>query len=67
MDLQLKGKRAVVTGSTVGIGFATAAGLSREGASVVINGRTPRRVEDAVRKIQALGGTGQVSGVAADL
>ena len=38
MDLQLRGKRALVTGSTAGIGFAAAAGLFREGASVVVNG-----------------------------
>src|SRR4051794_31891492 len=67
MDLQLRGKRALVTGSTVGIGFAAAAGVYREGATVFVNGRTPQRVEDAVRKIQGAGGGGEVSGVAADL
>jgi NAD(P)-dependent dehydrogenase (short-subunit alcohol dehydrogenase family) len=66
MDLQMRGKRALVTGSTAGIGLAAAAGLSREGASVVINGRTPQRVEEAVRKIRD-GGGGEVSGIAADL
>jgi NAD(P)-dependent dehydrogenase (short-subunit alcohol dehydrogenase family) len=67
MDLQLRGKRALVTGSTAGIGFAAAAGLFREGASVIINGRTPQRVEEAVGKIRGLGGDGEVSGIAADL
>ncbi len=67
MDLQLAGKTALVTGSTAGIGLATAQGLFREGASVIINGRSPQRIEDAVRKIEALGGRGRVSGVAADL
>ena len=67
MDLQLRGKRALVTGSTAGIGFAAAAGLFREGASVVINGCTPHRVEEAVQKIRGLGGDGEVSGIAADL
>ena len=43
MDLQLRGKRALVTGSTAGIGFAAVAGLFREGASVIINGRTPQQ------------------------
>lgn len=57
----------MVTGSTAGIGFAAAAGLFREGASVVINGRTPHRVEEAVEKIRGLGGDGEVSGIAADL
>src|SRR5882757_1388990 len=66
MDLQLRGKRALVTGSTAGIGFAAAAGLFREGASVVVNGRTPQRVEEAVAKIRATG-DGEVSGIAADL
>ena len=50
MDLQLRGKRALVTGSTAGIGFAAAAGLYKEGASVVVNGRTPKRVEQAIGK-----------------
>ena len=66
MDLQLRGKRALVTGSTAGIGFAAATGLFREGASVVVNGRTPQRVEEAVAKIQATG-EGEVSGIATDL
>ena len=38
MDLKLKGKRALVTGSTAGIGFAVVLGLAREGAAVVVNG-----------------------------
>ena len=69
MDLQLVGKRALVTGSTAGIGLATAMGLYREGASVCINGRTPQRVEQAVHQIKALPtiGTPEVTGVAADL
>jgi NAD(P)-dependent dehydrogenase (short-subunit alcohol dehydrogenase family) len=67
MDLQLQGKRALVTGSTAGIGFATAVGLVREGVSVVINGRASGRVEEAVKSIRGLGGSGTVSGVAADL
>ncbi len=43
MDLRLRGKRALVTGSTAGIGFAAAAELYREGASIVINGRKAQR------------------------
>ena len=39
MDFKLRGKRALVTGSTQGIGFAIALGLAREGAAVVVNGR----------------------------
>jgi NAD(P)-dependent dehydrogenase (short-subunit alcohol dehydrogenase family) len=69
VDLQLVGKRALVTGSTAGIGFATAAGLYREGASVVVNGRTQPRVEEAVRRLRGLpaAGSPEVTGVAADL
>jgi NAD(P)-dependent dehydrogenase (short-subunit alcohol dehydrogenase family) len=67
MDLQLVGKRTLVTGSTAGIGFAAAAGLYREGASVVLNGRSAERVEQAVKKIKEVGGDGEVSGIAADL
>jgi len=53
-----------VTGSTAGIGFAIAKALAAEGASVVLNGRTEARVEQAVA---ALASVGQVSGIAADL
>jgi NAD(P)-dependent dehydrogenase (short-subunit alcohol dehydrogenase family) len=70
MDLQLAGKRALVTGSTAGIGFAAAAGLYREGASVAINGRNRQRVEDAVRAMRGMTTGvpgGEVSGVVADL
>ena len=42
MDLQLRGKRALVTGSTAGIGLAAAAGLYQEVASVKINERMPQ-------------------------
>src|SRR4051812_14248362 len=66
MDLQFKGKRALVTGSTAGIGLAAATGLFKEGASVVVNGRTKERVEEAVAKVRGTGG-GEVSGIAADL
>ena len=47
MDLELKGKRALVSGSTAGIGWAIAAGLAGEGAEVVLNGRTEARVAAA--------------------
>ena len=69
MDLQLAGKRALVTGSTAGIGLAAASALAREGASVVLNGRTAERVEEAARGLQneLKGSGGEVVGVAADL
>jgi len=50
MDLQLNGKRALITGSTVGIGFAIAKALAEEGVQVVVNGRTEERVSEAQRK-----------------
>jgi NAD(P)-dependent dehydrogenase (short-subunit alcohol dehydrogenase family) len=67
MDLQLNGKKALVSGSTAGIGFAIASLLAQEGASVVVNGRSQRSVEEAVRRIQGQHKDAQVSGVAADL
>jgi NAD(P)-dependent dehydrogenase (short-subunit alcohol dehydrogenase family) len=52
MDLDLSGKLALVTGSTRGIGLATAIGLARMGAEVVVNGRTAGAVEAAIGKIR---------------
>jgi NAD(P)-dependent dehydrogenase (short-subunit alcohol dehydrogenase family) len=66
MDLELKGKRALVTGSTAGIGFAIAGVLAKEGARVVVNGRTQEGVDEAVAKIKASAG-GDVVGFAGDL
>ncbi|HMF13073.1 MAG TPA: SDR family NAD(P)-dependent oxidoreductase [Gemmataceae bacterium] len=67
MDLQLANKKALVTGSTAGIGFAIASLLAQEGASVVVNGRSQRRVEQAVQRLQTERNNAQVTGVAADL
>jgi NAD(P)-dependent dehydrogenase (short-subunit alcohol dehydrogenase family) len=67
MDLGLRDKRALVTGSTAGIGYATALGLAREGAAVIINGRTRERVEAAVAKLKDTVPGATVRGVAADL
>ncbi|MGD8368816.1 MAG: SDR family oxidoreductase [Desulfobacterales bacterium] len=68
MDLQLEGKQAIVTGSTQGIGFAIAAALAGEGASVVVNGRTQDKVEKALDRLdEQAGGTIKARGVAADL
>ncbi|MGH9745717.1 MAG: SDR family NAD(P)-dependent oxidoreductase [Candidatus Acidiferrales bacterium] len=67
MDLQLKGKRVLVTGSTAGIGFAAARGFAAEGASVVVNGRGQERVDAAVREIRKLQTSADVSGVVGDV
>ena len=67
MNLQLDGRTALVTGSTAGIGFATARLLTAESASVVINGRSQERVDAAVREIRKLHPGANVSGVATDL
>ena len=66
MDLELKGKTVFITGSTVGIGFATAKALLSEGASVVLNGRTPASVTTAVKKLEQEFPNESVSGIAAD-
>jgi NAD(P)-dependent dehydrogenase (short-subunit alcohol dehydrogenase family) len=62
MNLQLSEKRALVTGSTAGIGFAIAEVLANEGATVIVNGRTQKRVDAALAKLK-----GAVEGIAADL
>ena len=67
MDLGIAGKRALVTGSTAGIGFATARALAREGAQVILNGRTQARVDAAVAGIRAELRGAHIGGVAADL
>lgn len=67
MDLQISGKRALITGSTAGIGFAIATELAREGVNVVINGRRPQQVAAAVERLRHLVDGSQVDGIAADL
>ena len=67
MDLRLGGKRALVTGSTAGIGFAAAARLAEEGASVAINGRSAERVEEALRRTRERAPEAEILGVVADL
>lgn len=67
MDLQLDDKTALITGSTLGIGYAIAEALAREGATVIVNGRTRERVEQAQQRIRATGARGRVLGAVADL
>ncbi|KAF0843142.1 NAD(P)-dependent dehydrogenase (short-subunit alcohol dehydrogenase family) [Methylovorus glucosotrophus] len=66
MDLKLNGKLALVTGSTAGIGYAIAATLAREGAKVIINGRTQSAVNKAIAEIKTSTNT-EVLGFAGDL
>jgi NAD(P)-dependent dehydrogenase (short-subunit alcohol dehydrogenase family) len=67
MNLDLNGRHALVTGSTAGIGFATARLLAIEGASVIVNGRTPSRVSAAVQQIQEAAPNAECRGAVADL
>ena len=67
MHIDLKGKTAVVTGSTRGIGYAIAAGLAGAGATVVITGRKQADVDQALAKLRDKVPGAQVRGVAADL
>ena len=66
MDLQLKGKIALVTGSTAGIGLAIATALAHEGARVIVNGRSRGSVDDVVASLRSLTG-GYLQGFAGDL
>jgi NAD(P)-dependent dehydrogenase (short-subunit alcohol dehydrogenase family) len=66
MDLHLTKKIALVTGSTAGIGNAIATSLAREGASVIVTGRTPAAVAAAVVAMKSATG-GEVVGFAGDL
>jgi len=66
MDLELAGRTAFVSGSTQGIGFEIAKALAREGASVVVNGRTASRVAESVHALEAAVPGSDVSGIAAD-
>src|SRR5258708_503440 len=67
MNLGLQGKLAVVSGSTAGIGFAIAAALAAESATVIVNGRTEARVNAALDKIRQRVKNADVRGIPADL
>ena len=66
MDLGLQNKLALITGSSAGIGYAIAEALVREGARVVVNGRTPENVAAAVSKLNGIA-AGHAVAFAADL
>jgi NAD(P)-dependent dehydrogenase (short-subunit alcohol dehydrogenase family) len=67
MIIDLKDRKAVVTGSTAGIGRAIAEGLARAGAAVVINGRGDAKVNNALAEMRAMFPKAEISGVAADV
>ncbi len=67
MHIDLSGRRAVVSGSTAGIGWAIARGLAQAGADVVVNGRDPQRVDEATRRLVGEAGNDATVGVTADL
>jgi len=72
MDLELSGKRALVTGASRGIGYAIALELAKEGCAVAINGRNYPTLEEAAEKIRAevkkeLGVGGQVVPISGDV
>ncbi len=68
MNLQLDGKTAFVSASTAGIGLAIATTLAREGARVIVNGRTQHAVDETVAGLaRELGAGAQVQGFAGDL
>jgi NAD(P)-dependent dehydrogenase (short-subunit alcohol dehydrogenase family) len=67
MNIDLKGKTALVTGSTSGIGHALARGLALAGADVVVNGRTQAKVDTAAAAIGRAVPGAKVRGVAADV
>ncbi|MDR6820737.1 gluconate 5-dehydrogenase [Neorhizobium sp. 2083] len=57
----LSGRRALVTGSSQGIGFALAKGLADHGAAIVLNGRDTGKLEAASRQLQEAGAVVSVS------
>ena len=67
MKIDLSGKTALVTGSTAGIGYAVAKGLAGSGASVVVNGRSKARVDEAVARLTREVAGGKIRGIAADV
>ena len=67
MNIDLSGKTALVTGSTAGIGFATARGLAESGAHVIVNGRSQASVDNALASLKKSYPTAQATGFAGDL
>ena len=66
MDLEIRNKLTLVTGSTAGIGYSIAEALAAEGAQVIINGRSNESVEEATNELAA-GTEAEVKGFVGDL
>lgn len=67
MQIELSGKRALVTGSTSGIGLAIASGLAASGATITIVGRDQAKIDKALATIAKSSGREDASGIVADL
>jgi len=67
MQIRLGNRRAIVTGSTAGIGLAIASGLAAAGAQVTVTGRTPARIDEAIAAIARQVPDARLTGVAGDL
>jgi NAD(P)-dependent dehydrogenase (short-subunit alcohol dehydrogenase family) len=67
MELHLKDKKVLISGSTSGIGFAIAKAFAQEGATVYINGRNGEKVASAVHQITLNIPDAVVHGITADL
>lgn len=66
MEPQLREKKAFISGSTHGIGFAVASTLAREGAGVIVNGRSQDAVDTAVEELGRLHTAATHAGIVAD-
>lgn len=66
MNLKLKEKTALVTGSTAGIGYAIAKRLAKEGAHVIINGRKASDIADKIKTLKEKTGNDNITGIVAD-
>ena len=67
MNLKLTDKTALVSGSTKGIGFAIAIGLAREGARVIVNGRSEKGVAEAKAQVKQTVPDARIETFAGDL
>jgi 3-oxoacyl-[acyl-carrier protein] reductase len=67
MDLGLSGKVAIITGSSRGLGLASAMALAAEGCRVILSGRTASTLADATRQVAAVASAGAVHAVQADV